>query len=62
VPRLFLAGVLQSEGEDAVAGFYGRFAVCGRGGEGGLDCVEGGGGREVVWGLLAKVGFMYCAV
>lgn len=47
VPGLFLAGVLQCEGEDAVSGLDGGFAVGGGGGEGGFDCVEGGGGGEV---------------
>lgn len=49
VPRLFFAVVLECEGEDGSAGLDGGFAVGGRGGEGGLDCVEGGRGGEVVW-------------
>lgn len=48
VPGLFGAVVLQCEPEDPVAGFYGGFAVGGRGGEGGLDCVKGGGRGEGV--------------
>lgn len=52
VPRFFLAGVLEREGEDAVPRFDCGFAVGWRRGEGGLNGVEGGGRREVVWFVL----------
>ena len=54
MPRLFLASVLECEGEDAVARLDGCFAVGGGCGQGGLDCVEGGGGRKVVWKVVRQ--------
>lgn len=52
MPRFFLAGILEREGEDAVPGFDRGFAVGWRRGQGGLDGVEGCGGGEVVWFVL----------